>query len=61
MEYVKENPYMYKSYERRPQFRQMVEEDFLVFYKVNEREKVVEVHHIIHGMMDIEKHLLDTH
>jgi len=39
MEYVKENPYIYEKYERRPQFRRMVVEDYLVFYKVNEREK----------------------
>ena len=57
MELVKENPYMYEVYERRPQFRRMVVEDYLVFYKVNEEERTIEVHHIFHGKMSIEQHL----
>ena len=56
MELVKENPYMYKAYERRPQFRIMVVEDYLVFYKVNEADSVVEVHHMFRGTMDVEQH-----
>ena len=57
MELVKTNPYIYKSYDRRPQFRVMVVEDYLVFYKVVEESKIIEVHHIFHGMIDIEKYL----
>jgi len=55
MEYVKINPYIYEVYERRPQFRRMVVEDYLVFYHVNNVEKIIEVHRILHGMMDIQK------
>jgi plasmid stabilization system protein ParE len=54
MEYVKKNPYIYEAYERRPDFRRMVVEDYLVFYRVNEKDKIIEVHHILHGMIDIE-------
>ncbi|MCL2663391.1 MAG: type II toxin-antitoxin system RelE/ParE family toxin [Oscillospiraceae bacterium] len=54
MEYVKNNPYIYEAYERRPEFRRMVVEDYLVFYRVNEKDKIIEVHHILHGMIDIE-------
>jgi addiction module RelE/StbE family toxin len=57
MELVKNNPDMYETYERRPQFRRMVVEDYLVFYKVNEADKTIEVHHILHGAMDIEQHI----
>ena len=57
MELAKENPYMYEAYERRPQFRRMVVEDYLVFYKVKEEERIIEVHHIFHGMINIERHL----
>jgi len=57
MELVKENPYMYERYERRPSFRRMTVDGYLVFYKVNEDERAVEVHHILHGMMDIERKL----
>ena len=55
MEYVKENPYIYEVYERRPKFRRMVVEDYLVFYQINEIEMLVDVHRILHGMMDIQK------
>jgi len=58
MDHVKENPYIYEAYERRPQFRRMVVEDYLLFYKVNEEDSIIEVHHILHGMMDIEQHLV---
>ena len=54
IEYAKSNPYMYEVYERRPNFRRIVVEDYLVFYKVNENERLIEVHHILHGMIDIQ-------
>jgi len=57
MEFVKENPYIFESYKRRPQFRRMVVEDYLLFYKVNEETGIIEVHHILHGMMDLEQYL----
>ena len=57
MELVKNNPYMYVSYERRPQFRRIVVENYLIFYKVIEETKIIEVHHIFHGMMDVEQYL----
>jgi len=57
VELAKENPYAYPAYGRRPQFRKIVVGDYLVFYKVNEDEKTIEVHHILHGMMDIVQYL----
>ena len=55
---VKENPYMYEAYERRPQFRKMVVEDYLIFYKVKEEEKIIEIHHIFNSTMNIEQFYL---
>ena len=55
LELVKENQYMYKAYKRRPQFRIMTVEDYLVFYKVREEEKIIEVHHILNSTMNIEQ------
>jgi len=57
VERVKENPHMYEVYWRRPQFRRIVVGDYVVFYRIVESENVVEVHHILHGMMDIEQRL----
>ena len=55
IEITKNNPYIYPSYEHRPQFRRIVVDDYLVFYKVNEESKTIEVYRILHGMMDIEQ------
>ena len=55
VELAKDNPYMYAAYERRPQFRRIVAEDYLVFYMVNENEKTIEIHHIFRGNIDIEQ------
>ena len=55
MELVKENPYMYETFKAQPQFRRMVIDDFLLFYKVIEENKVIEVHHILYGKIDYEK------
>lgn len=52
---VKENPEIYEVYNRRQQFRRMVVGDYLVFYRVNEAEKIIEVHRMLHGAMDIER------
>jgi len=54
IEYAKSNPYMYEAYERRPKFRRMVVEDYLVFYQINEKDKLIEIHRILHGMIDIQ-------
>jgi len=54
VEYAKSNPYIYEVYERRPNFRRIVVEDYLVFYQVNEKERLIEIHHILHGMIDIQ-------
>jgi len=59
MELAKANPYMYEAYRGRPQFRRVVVGDYLVFYKVFEERKTIEVHHILHGMMNIEQYPLD--
>ena len=58
LELVKENPYIYEAYERRPQFRKMVVEDYLVFYKVIKEEKTIEIHRILNSMMNVEQYLL---
>ena len=57
MEFVKSNPYIHESYGKRPQFRRMVVDGYLVFYKVTEESKTIEVHRILHGMVDVEQHM----
>ena len=57
LEALAQSPEMYQVYDDFPIFRRMPVEDYLVFYIVNERDRTVEVHRLIHGMMDISKQL----
>ncbi len=54
---LEETPYMYPEYEDRPPYRRMVVSDYLVFYKVNEEKKRVEIHRILHAARDIRRYL----
>jgi plasmid stabilization system protein ParE len=49
---LKENPYMYQTYEGNPAYRKMVVSNYLVFYKVNEGRRIVEIHRILPGSWD---------
>ena len=54
---LKTYPYSCPVYEDDPDYRKLVVGDYLVFYLVNEEAKIVEVHRILHGSLDISKHL----
>ena len=51
------NPKLYPVYENFTEFRKIVVEDYLVFYKISENSNVIEVHRLIYGKMDIPNHL----
>ena len=53
---LKEMPYMYSEYEHYPSYRRAIAGNYLVFYKVNEYEKTVEIHRILPGMWDIARY-----
>ena len=50
-------PKMYQAYEDAPEYRRIVIEDYLVFYKVDETNRTIEIHRILYGRMDIQKQL----
>ena len=52
-----DNPEMYPIYQDFPMFRRIVIEDYLLFYLVNKRTDIIEVHRIIYGRMDVLKQL----
>jgi plasmid stabilization system protein ParE len=52
-------PEMYPVYHDVPSFRIIVIEDYLVFYKVKKRDKLVEIHRLFYGRMDIPAHLAE--
>ena len=52
-----DNPYIYAEYAGNPAYRKMAVLDYLVFYKVFDQEKVVEIHRILYGMRNIKSYL----
>jgi plasmid stabilization system protein ParE len=54
---IKDNPYMWPEYPEYPVYRRMFCGNYLVFYKVNDDDKIVEIHRILRASWDIPKHL----
>jgi plasmid stabilization system protein ParE len=52
-----EMPEMYPVYQMTPEFRFIVIEDYLVFYKYRKNERLIEVHRLLYGGMDIPSHM----
>ena len=50
-------PEMYPIYQDVPAFRYIVVEDYLVLYKAKKQEKLIEVHRLLYGRMDIPAYL----
>jgi len=44
-------------YEDDPYYRKLVAGEYLVFYALNDDEKLIEIHRILHGSMDIRERL----
>ena len=57
---LEDNPRAFEVYEHVPSYRRMVVMDFLVFYKIKEDDKSVEIHRILHGSRDIKRFLDHT-
>jgi plasmid stabilization system protein ParE len=54
---LEDNPRAFEVYEHNPAYRRMVVMNYLVFYKIKEERKTVEVHRILHGARDIKRFL----
>ena len=52
---LKDFPYSCPVYEDDPDYRRLVVGDYLVFYRVNESDKLVEIHRIFHGARNIKQ------
>jgi mRNA-degrading endonuclease RelE of RelBE toxin-antitoxin system len=55
-ENIKEMPYMYPEYKYYPNYRRIVIGNYLIFYKINDEEKTVEIHRILPGMWDLARY-----
>ena len=50
---LEDMPYMWPVYQLKPEYRQMVLEDHLLFYNVDEKEHKVKIYRILYAKMDI--------
>jgi len=50
-------PYMWPAYSLKPEYRRIILEDHLLFYKVDEDEHRVKVHRILYDKMNIPEYL----
>jgi plasmid stabilization system protein ParE len=50
---LEDMPELYPIYRYAPSYRFFTVEDYLLLYKVKHQDKIVEVHHLFHGRMDI--------
>jgi len=55
---LEDMPYMWPTYQLKPEYRRMVLEDHLLFYLVDEIEHKVKVYRILYDKMDISKHIV---
>jgi plasmid stabilization system protein ParE len=51
-------PEMYPVYEDLPNFRYITIEDYLAFYTVNKHNRIIEVHRLLYGRMDLPNKLI---
>lgn len=56
-ELLKDNPRASEIYEHNKAYRRLVVMDYLVFFKIKEDQKVVEIHRILHGARNIRSFL----
>ena len=50
---LKTMPELYPVYHDVPEYRAIVIEDYMVFYKFKKQDRLVEIHRLIYGRMDI--------
>lgn len=51
------NPRMCEIYHLDPQYRKMVVDQYLVFYRVNEDAQIVEIHRVLRGSWNLPQYL----
>jgi addiction module RelE/StbE family toxin len=54
---LKDNPYMYPEYLENTDYRRMFVNNYIVFYKINETEKQIDIYRILRATWDLPKYL----
>jgi len=56
--YLKDNPYIYSEYPENTDYRRMLVGNYIVFYKINDSEKQIDIYRILRASWDLPKYLL---
>jgi plasmid stabilization system protein ParE len=56
---LEDMPLMYPAYDDDPYFRRMVVDDYLLFYNIDEKRRLVVIHRIFHAKRDISRQILE--
>ena len=54
---LKDNPYIYPEYPENNDYRRMFVSNYIVFYKVNDAEKQIDIYRILRASWDLPKYL----
>ena len=54
---LKDNPYIYPEYPENTEYRRMFVNNYIVFYKVNDSEKQIDIYRILRATWDLPKYL----
>ena len=54
---LKDNPYIYPEYPENTDYRRMFVSNYIVFYKVNDAEKQIDIYRILRASWDLPKYL----
>jgi len=54
---LKDNPYIYPEYPENTDYRRMFVGNYIVFYKVNDTEKQIDIYRILRATWDLPKYL----
>jgi addiction module RelE/StbE family toxin len=54
---LKDNPYIYPEYPENTNYRRMFVGNYIVFYKVNDAEKQIDIYRILRASWDLPKYL----
>ena len=54
---LKDNPYIYPEYPENTDYHRMFVGNYIVFYKINDAEKQIDIYRILRASWDLPKHL----
>ena len=54
---LEDMPYMWPVYQANQEYRRMIIEDHLLFYKVDEGERKIKIYRVLYNKMNISEHL----